>query len=857
MKPAPRTPWIPAVDDAPLTLHVTPDGDDSECSASSPGSIGQAQERIRSTRESRGGDAAVLLHDGVYRLDSPLEFRPDDGGAPDSTVTWAAADGAHPIVTGSIAVSGWRLHDADANVFVAETPIGLDTRQLFVEGVFAPKASIGLPLDAIEFTAEGITLLDPALSFLAGLPQQHRIEFESMGDFTNRYSPVESITGDRIVMAQPAWANNTWGWDTPQAPLLGAPTFFLSNSLGFLDAVGEWFIDPEAGALYYKPGDGVDPNDLDIELPRLETLVSIGGTYDEPVTGLAFRGLQFSGTSWLEPSTEGYVTQQNGSYIKDVYVDRPIDAFETCKRGCPEFERTRTSWYQQPAAVQVSAASRIAFIGNTFTGLGQSALGIGNDANATMTGTGLGARSIEVHANVFMEVGGHGIVVGGNRPDAHHPSDERMTNADIRVENNTVRRAAVEYKDHSGILSTYVSGLEVLHNEVADVPYDAIDTGYGWGMNDAGGSPEYADRGYYERNPRYDTPTTLRDNRVAGNLVHDAKARFHDGGSIYNLAASPGSVIEENHLYNVSGVGLYLDEGTRFATYRRNVLDGADPWVFTNSYGQRQTTKDDLITGNWYDGGETKTPNAEEHDIRVEGNVEVADREWPGAALDVIRSAGVAPEYRTRLNANVLVADDGAGDTGAAVGAPFRTTGASVSRSSFRRAGEVFGIEGRGADVGGEGERGLDEYGAVFRPGAVGRQGSVSARVDTINDAHPWAKTGVMIRNDIAAPGASVGYALVAVTSRNGVVFQWDADGDGIVESSVQAAVDTFRPVWVKLVRSGDRVSGQYSVDGVNFARVGSAVLAGAAEVQDGGIFSTSHDPHRSAVNIVSDVRIG
>ena len=42
---------------------------------------------------------------------------------------------------------------------------------------------------------------------------------------------------------------------------------------------------------------------------------------------------------------------------------------------------------------------------------------------------------------------------------------------------------------------------------------------------------------------------------------------MHDGGSIYNLSANPGTVIEDNYMYNNnSTVALYLDEGSRYLT---------------------------------------------------------------------------------------------------------------------------------------------------------------------------------------------------------------------------------------------------------------------------------------------------
>ena len=371
-----------------------------------------------------------------------------------------------------------------------------------------------------------MTINNPALAYLADLPDQDRIEFESLGDFTDRYSPVQSIVGSTITMAQPAWDNNTWGWDTVQNSLLAESTWFLANSLSFLDQAGEWYVDPDAGKLYYKPADGVNPQDLDIELPRVETLISVGGTYDAPVSHLEFSGLTFTGTSWLGPSSaEGYVSQQNGGYLKGVYDYRPADAFANCSRGCEPYERTRNTWFQMPSAVQVSAADHITFARNTFRNLGSSGLGIGNDDNAMLTGIGLGASNIAVTGNVFTQVGGHALFVGGIRADAHHPSDPRMTNQDILIENNTISHVAVEYQDTSGILSTYVTRAQIVHNEVRDLAY-AIDTGYGWGINDPGGSQEYVNRGYYKYNPLYQTPTTLKDNLIAGNLVHDIKARL-------------------------------------------------------------------------------------------------------------------------------------------------------------------------------------------------------------------------------------------------------------------------------------------------------------------------------------------
>ncbi|MFN8075166.1 MAG: right-handed parallel beta-helix repeat-containing protein [Kineosporiaceae bacterium] len=848
-------------DAAPAVVYASPDGSGTACSPASPCSLTAAAARVRAVNSSAG--VTVQLSDGTYRLAAPLQLRAEDGGRDGGTVRWTAAPGARPVLTGALPVTGWRVHDAAQGVYVADTPQGLDSRQLVVEGVLAPRAAIRLAASDIAVTAQGIQLRNQNLAYLASLPQQNRIELESLGDFTDRYMPVSSISTSMITLAQPAWDNNTWGYDTTQYSFLAAPTFFLANSLRFLTTPGQWFVDPGAGKLYYKPGPGVDPNTLDVELPRLQTLMSVGGTYDSPVTNLRVEGLTFTGTSWLGPSSpDGYAVQQNGAFLKGVYSYRPADAFTSCRRGCTAFERARTQWWQEPAAVQVSAAGGISFAGNTFTGLGSTGLGIGQDANAHSSGVGLGASSVAVTGNVFTELAGHGVAVGGVRPDAHHPSDPRMTNRDIRIEDNTVNHVAVDYKDNSGILSTYVDGLRIVRNEVANVPYDAIDTGYGWGMNDPGGSNEYNNRGYYTYNTRYSTPTTLRDNLVANNLVHHTKAKFADGGSVYNLSASPGTVIEKNYLYSVSGVGLYLDEGTRYTTYRNNVLQGASPWVFTNSYGTAHNTNDNTISGNWFNAGGASTPDAGLHNNRITDNVQVSGTAWPSGARDVICQAGVTPSLRTQLNANVITADGACGDPGAPVAAPLTATASSAAGSFLAQSGSRFALSADGADVWGAGGQRDDQFGAIYRRAGVSAGTVVSARVDSVNDANPYAKTGVMIRNDMTRPGSSPGYAIVAVTPRNGVLFEWDADGDGYLDGDARAAVDTYRAVWVRLARGTGGASSQfaasYSFDGVTWVPVGSAVmLPGAASTQDGGIFSSSHDRSQRAVNIVSDVRVG
>jgi hypothetical protein len=185
------------------------------------------------------------------------------------------------------------------------------------------------------------------------------------------------------------------------------------------------------------------------------------------------------------------------------------------------------------------------------------------------------------------------------------------------------------------------------------VPYDAIDIGYGWGINDPGGNANYRYRmhGYdYPQNIVYSTPTTHHDVVVSANRVHDAKRLFQDGGAIYNLSASAGTLITENYIYDNHGqIGLYLDEGSHGITVRRNVVqDAKSEWLNVNTvkafYPLRVST-DNTALGNWHDG--TKIGGMwtnYQNDLILDDHL-ITDGRWPLEAQEIMKAAGIEPEH--------------------------------------------------------------------------------------------------------------------------------------------------------------------------------------------------------------------
>ncbi len=155
--------------------------------------------------------------------------------------------------------------------------------------------------------------------------------------------------------------------------------------------------------------------------------------------------------------------------------------------------------------------------------------------------------------------------------------------------------------------------------------------------------------------------------------------------------------------------------------------------------------------------------------------------------------------------------------------------------------GGLLSVTAAGSDVWGAGGQHADEYGALYRPAAAGSDATVTVRVDSVTNTNGWAKAGIMLRADIAGSPTSTGYAVLAVTPSNGVVLQWDSDGDGLLDQAASGGAGVTAPVWLRLVRRGNTVTGQYSTDGSTFTTVGSATLSRPTATEDVGVFLTSH----------------
>jgi probable HAF family extracellular repeat protein len=143
-----------------------------------------------------------------------------------------------------------------------------------------------------------------------------------------------------------------------------------------------------------------------------------------------------------------------------------------------------------------------------------------------------------------------------------------------------------------------------------------------------------------------------------------------------------------------------------------------------------------------------------------------------------------------------------------------------------------FTVNGAGADIWGAD----DAFQFAYQ--AVGGDAEIIARVTSIQDTDPFAKAGVMLRETLAASSADV---ILDVRPTGDIEFM-TRPAPGADRVFVAGASTEQSPVWLRLVRTGDTVTGSMSADGVTWTTVGST----AVTMSSGGFIGlavTSHDP--------------
>jgi hypothetical protein len=631
---------------APIALgqiYVSPNGNDTD--AGTPSSPVRTLAHALALAHGKN-NRRIVLRGGTYRLTEPLVLTAPDSGTAGHDLVFAAATGEHPIVSGAVRISEWRVVDQARHLWSAPIPVSItNSRQLYVNGVRATRTRGRLPVDLTEtptgYIANG--------NDMASWKNATDIEFvytggnsvwtehsEGLGSWTEPRCPIASIKDNVITMAEPCWDNSTKRVMLPSgertANLVGPMSVgkrpeYVENAFELLGTPGQFYFDRPAHMLYYVPRPGEDLRTADVEMPVLERLVEADGSASAPVQHIVFSGLQFSYATWLGPSSNEGFSEIQANY--QVTGPEGYSRQALCSL-VPEGTCPYGAWTPEPGNLDLRFAHNVQFVNDDFIHLGAAGLSLGD-----------GAQDDVVEDCIFADISGNGLELGGvDTPLAPIPE----FTSDNHIENNIFRDVGAEYRGGIPIVVGYARHTLIAHNLIDHVPYAAISMGWG---------------GWPDKIRQAGQANNSAQNVVRDNLIHDLMLVLSDGGGIYTQGLTGkdlagGEKVTGNVIYDQysSGHEIYSDNGASMMTIQGNVMFNTnhDNWGsrHRNYYDDHDGKDFDPLTiaDNYWQQGDADSSNenvTESHNHLIASLDEVP--------RSVLLNAGLEPASKAKLEA--------------------------------------------------------------------------------------------------------------------------------------------------------------------------------------------------------------
>ncbi|MBM3476042.1 MAG: hypothetical protein FJX75_22460 [Armatimonadetes bacterium] len=496
----------------PVTLHVSPKGNDAWSgrpaepnAAKTDGPLASligARDAIRKLRASGTGGPA---RDAVAVVVHGGLYRMDEPFVlepTDSFVTYQAAKGEKPVFSGGVPVTGWQK--GAGNTWTASAPKGIAFRQLFVNGERRTRARS--PNDG-WFTVAGKA---PPLVDAAGKEQsQESRAFAFAPDTIRQWDDLSDI---EVIVYH--------SWETSR---LRIESVDLENHLVRFTGAAAWpFLSWGADQRYFVENapDALDaPGEWYLDkragVVRYIPLPGEDMTKAEVIVPRLTRLVELRGDSAVGLPVEG-VTLDGLTFE---HQDWTLE---------PQGHSDAQAVWSMPAAVMADGALNCTITNCEIAHVGEYGVWFREGCK----------QNRFVHNRV------HDLGVGGVRiGETVNAPDDALESEGNLIDNNHLYDGGYVYPGGVGVWVAQSSHNTISHNEIHDFNYSGMSIGWNWG----------------------DEPNRCHDNTIEYNHVHHVmRGQLNDGGAIYTLGTSPGSIIRNNVFhdvwpYSAIGWGIYLD----------------------------------------------------------------------------------------------------------------------------------------------------------------------------------------------------------------------------------------------------------------------------------------------------------
>ncbi|MGG1516537.1 dockerin type I domain-containing protein [Paenibacillus oryzisoli] len=294
-------------------LYVATDGDDANLGTEEQpfATIQGARDYIRTINSDMTGDIVVHVKKGDYYVDDSVVFNEMDSGTNGYYILYKNEDelGSARLVGGQ-PITNW-IPDL-GSIWKAEVGQGWSFDTLYENGERARKARTPNYVKDVAFPNSNAPYLTSESGTVSG------ITYKS-GDLDT--STWDISDADLVVWP---WGYRNWGmWTSPITAIdANSRAISISNGDGtvigpearyyvegiyqLLDQPGEFYLDRDAGVLYYWPING-DPTEQNIVAPKVQTIISLeGSSTSNKVQNIAFEGLSFEGTDFVKQINAWY-----------------------------------------------------------------------------------------------------------------------------------------------------------------------------------------------------------------------------------------------------------------------------------------------------------------------------------------------------------------------------------------------------------------------------------------------------------------------------------------------------------------------------------------------------------------------